>query len=129
MNSTGQTVSTDALIGIALFMIVIIFFFTLSSDDSSDRKIENLQSDGSRVATAVSGGSDALPDFVSGSKVDLEKLEEISQLDYKILKDALGVSADFCIHFEDDQGNVINVSGNKTGLGSTSVKVGGVACG
>ena len=129
MKTKAQTISTDALVAVALFMIVIIFFISLTSDETSKVRLQDLQQESIKLISAVSGERNQSSSFVIGAKVNELILQNISNLSYSILKDMLGISADFCIHFEDSQGNVINISGNKTGLGSSYVVVGGVACG
>ncbi len=129
MKDKAQTISADAMIAMALFMMAIIFFFAMSNEDSGEKQVKNLQSENSKLVQALSGEKNASESFVTGSKVNERKLDELSKLNYASLKDAIGVDADFCIHFEDDSGNVINISGNKTGLGSPLISVGGVACG
>ncbi len=129
MNDKAQTISADAMIAVALFMIAIIFFFSISNDDSGEKKVKGLQSENSKLVYALSGEKNASESFVTGSKVNERKLGELAELNYGSLKDAIGIDADFCIHFEDEEGNVINISGSKTGLGSPLITVGGVSCG
>ncbi len=129
MKRNAQTISADALISIALFMMAVIFFFAMSDDARQGEEVTDLKSESSKLVSALSGQKNSSDSFVTGSKVNERKLSELSQLNYGGLKDALGIDADFCIHFEDDEGNVVNVSGNKTGLGNSMIVVGGVACG
>lgn len=129
MKHNAQTISADALIAIALFMVAVIFFFSISSDTQEEQSAKNLQSESSKLVSSLSGAKNSSDSFLTGSKVNERKIDELSELDYGSLKDAFGIGADFCIHFEDDEGNVLNVSGNKTGLGNSFVVVGGVSCG
>ncbi len=129
MDSKAQTVSTDALIAMALFIIVIIFFFSLSTDTAEERKVNSLQFESTKLVSSVTGSRNASSAFVSGTKVSESRIGQLADLNYERLKDVFGVHADFCIYFEDEEGNVINVTGNKTGIGSSHIKVGGVACG
>lgn len=129
MKHNAQTISADALIAIALFMIAIIFFFSVSNDAKEGKEAIDLKSESSKLISSFSGSKNNSDTLLVGSKVNERKLGELSNLNYSRLKDAFGVDADFCIHFEDDEGNVINVSGNKTGLGNQLVVVGGTACG
>ena len=129
MNARAQTVSTDALIAVALFMIIALFFFSVSGVHFGSKKIENLQDDVTDIVSAVSSNRNTTFSFVKGTKIDESVLQAISNISYDDLKDTFGVTSDFCIHFEDDEGNVINISVNKTGLGSGFVTVGGSACG
>ena len=129
MTLKAQTVSTDAFIAIALFIIIMIFFFAVSGDRTSEIKVKDLESESSKLASAVSGVRNQTSSFVVGTKIVTERLEELSKLSYSELKNYLGIEADFCIHFEDEFGNVINITGNKTGLGSAFIVIGGVNCG
>ncbi len=129
MKRNAQTISADALIAIALFMIAIIFFFSLSNDANKGGKTTDLKSESSKLVSALSGEKNSSDSLLVGSKVNERKLSELSELEYNQLKDLLGIDADFCIHFEDDGGNLVNVSGNKIGLGNQLVVVGGTACG
>lgn len=127
--SKAQTISTDAVIAIALFMIVAIFFFSLTSDSPDNRKVKGLEFEIGKLSLAVSGSRNASSAFIIGSKVDEGRLERLANISYQQLKDEIGINAEFCIHFEDEKGNIINVSGNKTGIGSSFVTVGGIKCG
>ncbi len=129
MKHNAQTISADALVAIALFMVAVIFFFAISSDDQDEESVKNLQSESSKLVSSLSGSKNTSDSFLVGSKINERKLEELSEMGYGNLKDAFGIGADFCIHFEDEDGNVLNVSGNKTGLGDSLVVVGGVSCG
>jgi hypothetical protein len=48
--------------------------------------------------------------FVIGNEVDKAKLKEFASMPYSELKKQLGIKNDFCIHFEDANGNLIDVS-------------------
>ena len=129
MNSKGQTISADAFIAIALFLVVVIFFFSFSGNELSEKKVEDLQGESTKLMSAVSGTRNSTSAFVVGTKVDEDRLASLSALDYDDLRKELGIEADFCIHFEDENGNVVKVSDTKTGLGSSHVLIGGTACG
>ena len=125
----AQTWSADALIAVSIFAVAFIFLFSFLSAKSQSDKISQLKKEGQgmpdTLSDALSSKSNAT--FIEGQKINKEKLERFANLTYDQLKDILGTSYNFCIHFEDEQGNIINVS-NKTGIGSPKAKVGGVAC-
>jgi len=128
-STKAQTISADALVAVALFTVVIIFFFAISTSDSGERISQDLRAESTKLISALSGSRNTSSAFVIGSKINIERLESVSRLSYPELKSLLGIRADFCIHFEDRAGNVINITGNKTGLGSAFIVVGGVNCG
>ena len=129
MNSKGQTVSTDVLIAIALFLIVITFFFSVGLDVTEERKVRELGTQNSNLLNSLSGTKNATGSLIQGSKIDEQTLNELSGLKYDDLKDALGVAHDFCIYFEDNEGNLVTITKRITGLGSGLVSVGNDFCG
>jgi hypothetical protein len=64
--------------------------------------------------------------FIDGNGVDLEKLREFASANYQQMKSELGVQNDFCIRFEDMNGNVIDLSPitdrSGIGIGSPQIK-------
>ena len=66
--------------------------------------------------------------FVVGNTIHEEKLEEIVEMDYKELKENLNVENDFCVYFEDEDGNLVEIKGVKA-IGSEIIEINGVPCG
>jgi len=48
--------------------------------------------------------------FVVDGNIDKAKLEDFASENYLQIKEQLGLKNDFCIHFEDKDGNVIDIS-------------------
>ncbi len=63
--------------------------------------------------------------FVVGNSIDTERLREFASKNYSEMKAELGIQNDFCIHFEDGNGNAINISSltgtQGIGIGSTQL--------
>jgi len=129
MVSKSQTISADAMIAVGLFTVAIIMFFSFSGDAVEERKIEDLQSESSKLLSALSSTRNVSHGFLVGTKVDKEKLNDLTNLTYAQLKQAIGVNADFCIYFEDQDGNLIEIRESVVGLGSRWVEVAGMLCG
>lgn len=66
--------------------------------------------------------------FIVKDTVDPQMLESFANMDYEQVKKHLGISGDFVIHFEDEQGMVIPI-GQKLCLGSKAATINGVPCG
>ncbi|MBI2550206.1 hypothetical protein HYV83_03425 [Candidatus Woesearchaeota archaeon] len=66
--------------------------------------------------------------FIVKDTVDPELLEYFANMDYESVKSRLGVNGDFAIHFEDQQGRIIQI-GQKLCLGSKAATINGVQCG
>ena len=65
--------------------------------------------------------------FITGTKIDDQKLGEALNLSYENMKQLLGIQSDFCIYFEDEKGNVVPIR-NKMGIGSPLVNFSGKSC-
>jgi D-aminopeptidase len=129
METKAQTISADAMIAVGLFTVAIIMFFSFSGDSIEERKAEDLQTESSKLFSSLSGTRNVSQGFLSGTKVDKEKLEKLTNLTYNQLKQAVGLSADFCIYFEDSESNLIEIREGVSGLGSRYVEVAGTLCG
>ena len=70
--------------------------------------------------------------FVKESKVDDERLNTISEKTYQNVKQELGIENDFCIYFEDAEGNIVPIeleTGTYYGIGNENATIAGQACG
>lgn len=132
MESKGQTISTDVLIAIAIFVIVMAFFLVIGINLFPE--IRNLDSEAEKLESAVSTSTETSPALIEGAKVNEEALSELLTTKYEDLKNDLGMRADFCIYFEDDKGNVVLLSNNTGnslevyGIGAEQTKVAGIPC-
>ncbi len=122
----GQTWSTDAIVATTLVLIVSIAILFLFENLGKSKKFESLVSEGELVSESLTR-PDA-PGFVVDSKLNKELLQQFANRSYSDLKSLFGLQADFCIHLEDEEGNLINISRNITGIGSHRAKVNGVEC-
>lgn len=124
----AQTVSFDALIGVALFVVAVIFFFYITGKESGGKQAESVEKESEKISEVLVSPQNTTGTLVLGSKVIIKKLEEISNLDYALLKAHLGIQSDFCIYFEDEKGNLVPVSDDRLGIGSPKVNISGLAC-
>ncbi|MBI2136913.1 hypothetical protein HYU12_00130 [Candidatus Woesearchaeota archaeon] len=130
MPSKAQTISADAIIAVALFMVAAILLFSVSTDKTSEKKTASLEAESQKLISAVSGEKDGTEKLIVGAKVNEKQLEYIEKnLDYKQLKDSLGINADFCIYFEDENKNIIDISSLTAGIGNDQINIDGKACG
>ncbi len=86
-------------------------------------KTGQLSNEGTLVATVTSSMEKQTNfSFVQGDKLNTKKFNRFANQNYNETRRQLGIGKDFCIHFEDADGNVINVSG-KTTIGSKKINV------
>lgn len=126
----AQVWSADIIIAIVIFSIILMGFFYVSGIRSQLEKLDLMTSEAEKIHESLTTASNKSSlAFIEGSKIDQQELEELADMSYEELKKQLGIEGgDFCIHFEDEQGNIVFISG-KRGIGSGSVNISGVPCG
>jgi len=125
----GQSWSIDVVIGVLIFLLVIGVFYAIltnnTKEDTTDLKISS-----ETVAEKLTSDPDV--GFVTDESIDETKLWAFAEKEYLTLKKELGVNQEFCVFFEDENGNIINITnstdGTFVGIGSSSVTVGGIPC-
>lgn len=133
----GQTWSIDVVIGVLVFLLVLGVFYALlmnnAQTDTTELKIAS-----ETIAEKLT--SDTETGIVSGEAIDQEKLRAFAMEEYARLKQELGVNTEFCVFFEDENGNVVNITFNDTstfpdgemvtavGIGSDSISVANISC-
>ncbi|HIH42515.1 TPA: hypothetical protein HA246_02625 [Candidatus Woesearchaeota archaeon] len=122
-NTSAQLWSYDIIVAVVLFILAFIGFYALLTSSTQTTKTGQLSNEGSIVAT-ITGSTEKQTNisFVQGDKLNLKKFNRFANQNYTETRRQLGIGKDFCIHFEDADGNVINVSG-KTTIGSSKINV------
>ncbi|MFH1849198.1 MAG: hypothetical protein ABH879_03335 [archaeon] len=136
LNRTGQTWSLDILVAAGVFVLAFILFFYVISLEAETDGFADLKDEGeivpSRLITQGPQGNQTLA-IVVDSKVDTRRLSEIANKSYDSLKRELGIKGDFCIYFEDEDGNLVNISEitgkDAAGIGSPNATISGLRCG
>jgi len=130
LTKKSQAWSMDIMIAVLIFLGTIFLFFAILNITQSD-KADDLKKDASIVIEGIVSDSSELG-ILNGTKVSAEKLGALLEEDYDDLKRRLRIKNDFCIYFEDDQGNIIYINKsetkNYTGVGSNIINVSGVPC-
>jgi len=112
MGSKSQTFSMDMMIAIGIFIIGIVVFLYLIVGNASKDVSESLATD-SEILPQRLMASDEMSvtntTFVVQNKVDTSRLNRTLAMNYDDLKKELDISSDFCIHFEDENGNLVNL--------------------
>ena len=67
--------------------------------------------------------------LVQSNELSEDKVKSLSNMDYDEFKHTLGLKSDFCIYFEDANGNLIKIDGVEHGIGSEKIKINGKPCG
>lgn len=125
MKKRGQSWSFDIALAVVIFILTTITFFAFSNSDNT-RKLGAVQSEAHYILENVKAEYSPLQ-IVDNQEVNEVKLQQFASADYQELKEEAGVANDFCIYFEDEDGNVIPISGSN-GIGSSTINVSNVPC-
>ncbi len=130
MGKRGQNWSTDAIIAIVIFMVILLSFFYITGKSLLKKDLDSYGREAAMIPEFFQKSENESLRFIDDNKVDSKKLDQLVAMDYDALKVMLGVSNDFCIHFEDEKGNLvfINITNNVTGLGSPKALISNVSC-
>lgn len=138
MNRKSQTWSVDAMISVMVFIIgivVILYFILYNSGQDAIRELK-MESELIPLKVMASGINSATElSFIVNGRVDKERMKEVAAMDYSELKSKLGVKNDFCMYFEDANGNLIQISddidkdSSIMGIGNPSFGISGKHCG
>jgi long-subunit acyl-CoA synthetase (AMP-forming) len=130
MKKRGQVWSFDSIMATVIFVSAISAFIVLVSTSYTSTSVETLQSDAETIPQILLASNQSQFSIMDGNKVDLQKLKYLQSEDYQDLRKAMGVRSEFCIFFEDNSGNLINLSaltatGDSVGIGSSDINLTG----
>ena len=125
----GQVWSVDVLLAVVIFISVILIFYTTMVTRHKPG-IDNLGAQAAELKIELEQNNEL--GFIKQDEIDEEKLvafvENVTH-DYSGIKKKLGIKGEFCIFYEDADGNIIIFSGNKTSIGYPGVYINGTPCG
>lgn len=124
----AQVWSIDVLLAVVIFIsIILIFYVTISSNQSP--KLKGLEQDAANLKSELEKHPEL--SFLDSGEINYTKLQNFSDevsVNYTDVKERLGIRGEFCIFYEDEQGNLVLVD-NRTGIGSGDVNISGTPCG
>lgn len=108
-----QTLSFDVLVAVGVFIAaVVVVLYLVSQPKGTRATLEELTKEGETISSQlISTGAEPSSEMaiVVKNRLEKEALANLATLDYKELKSVLGVSGDFCIHFEDEDGSLVDI--------------------
>lgn len=122
----GQIWSTDLIIGLLIFaLIIVIFYFLLSSGDKE--KIHTYSNEADVVAGRFIELGLVNPDT---GEFNEELYVELTNMNYEEVREKLGVSGEFCLFIEStDTTPELIIINNQTGLGNSDFMISNLSCG
>ncbi len=126
MNKLGQGWSLDAIVAIIIFVVLIIVALWFLTFAVQNNRVEELKAEGETIPEVLEG--DDPFGFIEGKQIDKDRLQEFADLPYDEIRKQLGIKGDFCIHLQDEDGNLINISPDRAAIGSGKARIGNFAC-
>jgi hypothetical protein len=138
----AQIFSLDTIVGVVIFLVIFTIFFAVLSRNAQDDTTSVLSEEAELLVNKLTKNDPALIDserdinIVEDGNLNDKKIDDLVGKDYEELKSLLGVKGDFCIYFEDENGNIINMSAelqdpeiaDRLGFGSEDVLINGLPC-
>ncbi|MFH0870204.1 MAG: hypothetical protein V1866_04060 [archaeon] len=124
----AQVWSIDVLLAVVIFIsIILIFYVTISSKQGP--KLNGLQQEAASLKAELEKNPGL--SFLDADDINYTRLQNFSDevsINYSDVKEKLGIRGEFCIFYEDEQGNLVLID-NRTGIGSGDVNISGTPCG
>ncbi len=121
---TSKNIALFALI----FTFLVVFKIILNNPESIITSENNdFEQQANLIMEVLSNGNDRLK-LNEENELLSEKVEHLDEIGYHEFKKELGLQSDFCIYFEDHEGNLVTINGMKSGIGSEKIKINGERC-
>ena len=110
-----------------LWLVLIVCFIIVIVGIVSQKSDGGLQKEAEIILNELTNGDEH--NFAVNKLVQDEVLTKISGMSYTELKDSLNIENDFCIYFEDENGNLVEVKDGLRSVGSDAIELNGRPCG
>ena len=123
----------DNAVLLALMLALIVLFKTIlgsvvtfeAAEKVDVADLADLEQEAKILLDTVTAEGTGL---VQSNELLEDKVKSLSNMDYDEFKHTLGLKSDFCIYFEDANGNLIKIDGVEHGIGSEKIKINGKPC-
>ena len=129
----SQIFSIDTMIATLIFIAAITGLLVYIGLSNEARVIEDIKSESGVIPKMLVTTNQSPQSIITMNKIDRDRLTQLADTPYDDLKSMFGVKHDFCIYFEDSDGNLINltevIGKDYVGIGSAEASVAGIPCG
>ena len=108
--SEGQVWSLDAIVAIGVVVVAIIGLIIFSSGLTGERGTQQLVQENTALTQGTGSPSQSNLSILQ-AELDEARVQALSRMSYDDAKRELGLTTDFCIHFTDQNGNIMPVGG------------------
>ena len=126
INQKAQSWSVDVILGSIVFIAAFFAFYALLNAGTAPT-VNDLKSDASIVVKEVAS-QDTPFRIVDNNEVNISRLVDLKNYTYSDLKRKMRIGSDFCIYFENENGDVILINNTYKGIGSPNINLSGTPC-
>ncbi|MFW9876721.1 MAG: hypothetical protein ACFFG0_26805 [Candidatus Thorarchaeota archaeon] len=121
----AQAWSMDIALAVVIFIVAFFVIYNIATTRTPS-DVSNLYQEAERISKEATSENSTLS-VVSGEVLNETKIQNLLGEDYSELKKKVRVEHDFCIYFEDDEGNIIKIQ-DASGIGSSEINISGIEC-
>ena len=123
----SQAWSLDIMLAVVVFIGTALFFYSTLSQSQST-KVKDLENEAVNVLGYIEI-QNSTASIIDNNEINITKLEGMLGKNYSEIKNKLRIKNDFCIYFEDKQGNIIYINQTRIGIGSVIINISSTPCG
>ncbi len=120
----------DVALAVVIFIIAFFIVYSIVTNKTSG-DVSDLYEEAERISKEAVLQNSTIS-LVNGESLNETKIKNVLGQDYSELKRKLRVNNEFCIYFEDENGNLIvfqnSSDDNASGIGSQSINISGIVC-
>jgi|TARA_B100001971_G_scaffold126941_1_gene116931 hypothetical protein len=108
----------------AIFLLLMLALFVIFKTSLAPPKAANLMQEAETVINILTNEKTEASLLTQNSLTE----EKVENLDYDEIKNIIGVENDFCIFFEDINGNLVKIDDMDPGIGYDKIYINGKPC-
>lgn len=120
----------DIALAVIIFIVTFFIIYGIITNKTTD-DISSLRQEAERVSKEATSQSSSLS-IVNGKALNETKMQNLLEQNYSDIKKKIRIENEFCIYFEDEEGNLINftdvLGDSASGIGSQEINISGVPC-
>lgn len=127
MKLKAQSWSVDILLAVIVFMVAFFIVYGILNTNPN-AKAGSLKQEASDVVKQIASEESLIRVVDDNNEVNESRLGELKNMEYIELKKKLRVEGDFCIYFEDENGNIVLINDTYKGIGTSNIEIGSTPC-
>jgi len=120
----------DIALAVIIFIVTFFIIYSIITNKTTD-DLSSLRQEAERVSKEATSQSSSLS-IVNGKALNETKMQNLLEQNYSDIKKKIRIENEFCIYFEDEEGNLINftdvLGDSASGIGSQEINISGVPC-